>query len=63
MCEPESVEYLRDLIREKENIEKLDGHHILKSLLNQGKIIFNKKKHIIKHFVRTPSNISLSRLF
>ena len=39
MCEPESVEYLRDLFQEKENIEKLEGHHIIKSLLNQGIII------------------------
>ena len=63
MCEPESVEYLRDLFREKENIEKLEGHHIIKSLLNQGKIICYKKKTLLRIFARTPSNISLSRLF
>ena len=41
MCEADSVEYLRDLVQEKDNLDKLDGHHIIKSLLNQGKIICN----------------------
>ena len=41
MCEPESVEYLRDLIQEKDHLDALEGHHIIKSLLNQGEIICN----------------------
>ena len=41
MCEAESVEYLRDLIQEKDNLDSLEGHHIIKSLLNQGEIICN----------------------
>ena len=41
MCEAESVEYLRDLIQEKDNLDLLEGHHIIKSLLNQGEIICN----------------------
>ena len=38
MCEGESVEYLRDLIYEKENLEK-EGEHssVLKKLITQGK--------------------------
>jgi hypothetical protein len=38
MCEEESLEYLRDLIKEKDNLDK-EGEHssVLKKLLTQGK--------------------------
>ena len=38
MCEGESVEYLRDLINEKDNLKK-EGEHssVLKKLITQGK--------------------------
>ena len=36
MCEEESVEYLRDLIKEKDSIDKEDEHSVLKKILSQG---------------------------
>jgi len=35
MCEEDSVEYLRDLIKEKDNLEKEEDHNVLKKLLAQ----------------------------
>jgi len=35
MCEEESVEYLRDLIKEKDSIDKEDEHSVLKKILSQ----------------------------
>lgn len=35
MCEEDSVEYLRDLIKEKDNLDKEDDHNVLKKLLTQ----------------------------
>ena len=37
MCEEDSVEYLRDLIKEKDNLDKEEEHSVLKKLLTQGK--------------------------
>ena len=37
MCESDTVQYLRDLIQEKEFLKKIEGHNIIKSLLEQGK--------------------------
>ena len=37
MCESETVQYLRDLIQEKEFLDKIEGHSIIKNLLEQGK--------------------------
>ena len=39
MCEEDSVEYLRDLIKEKDNLEKEEDHNVLKKLLAQGEYI------------------------
>lgn len=36
MCEPDSVQYLRDLIQEKDFLNNIEGHTILKTLLDQG---------------------------
>ena len=36
MCEEESVEYLRDLINERDNNDKEEEHSVLKNLLTQG---------------------------
>jgi len=35
MCEEDSVEYLRDLIKEKDNLDKEEDHNVLKKLLTQ----------------------------
>jgi len=35
MCEEDSVEYLRDLIKEKDNLDKEEEHNVLKKLLTQ----------------------------
>jgi len=35
MCESDTVQYLRDLIQEKEFLNKIEGHNIIKSLLEQ----------------------------
>lgn len=35
MCEPDSVQYLRDLIQEKDFLNNIEGHTILKTLLDQ----------------------------
>ena len=42
MCEPDSVQYLRDLIQEKEYLDTVEGHNIIKSLINQGEKTFTK---------------------
>ena len=36
MCEEECVEYLRDLNKENEKIDKEENHSVLKKLLSQG---------------------------
>ena len=41
MCEEDSVEYLRDIINEKDNLDKKEEHSVLKKLLSQG-----NKKHV-----------------
>ena len=37
MCEEDSVEYLRDLINKRDNLNKEEEHRVLKKLLTQGK--------------------------
>ena len=37
MCEEDSVEYLRDLINEKDSLDKEEERSLLKKLLSQGK--------------------------
>ena len=37
MCDEDSVEYLRDLIKEKDNLDKDEEHNVLMKLLTQGK--------------------------
>ena len=37
MCEEDSVEYLRDLIKEKDNLDQEEEQNVLKKLLTQGK--------------------------
>ena len=41
MCEEGSVEYLRDLIKEKDNLDKKEDNDVLKKLLSQGKTLNN----------------------
>ena len=41
MCEEDSVNYLRDLIREKDILDKEEEHSVLQKMLTQG-----KKEHI-----------------
>ena len=41
MCEEDSVEYRRDLINERDNVDKEKENSVLKSLLTQG----NTKKN------------------
>ena len=36
MCEEDSVEYRRDLINERDNVDKEKENSVLKSLLTQG---------------------------
>ena len=36
MCEADTVQYLRDLCQEKEYLDTLDGHTVIKTLLEQG---------------------------
>ena len=38
MCEEDSVEYLRDLINEKDNLDKEEENNVLKKLLTQGRL-------------------------
>ena len=37
MCDADTVQYLSDLIQEKEYLDKLEGYTIIKSLLEQGR--------------------------
>ena len=37
MCEEDSVQYLRDLIKEKDKLDKEEEQNVLKKLLIQGK--------------------------
>ena len=43
MCEEDSVEYLRDLIKEKDNIGEEEDQNLLKKLLSKGKLIISMK--------------------
>ena len=53
MCEEDSVQYLRDLIKEKDNLDKKEEHHLLKKLLIKGKLLIN----ILKPSAITRSNM------
>ena len=55
MFEEDSVEYLRDLINEKDYLDKEEEHNVLKKLLTQG----NKK--LILSF-KCPTYYSLNML-
>ena len=48
MCEEDSVEYLRDLIKEKDNLDKKEEHHLLKKLLMKGKLLILKPSAITR---------------
>ena len=37
MCEEDSLEYLRDISKEKNDLDKTEDHSVLKKLLMQGK--------------------------
>lgn len=39
MCEADTVQYLRDLIQEKDYLEKIEGHTVIKTLLDQGELM------------------------
>ena len=41
MCEADTVQYLRDLIQEKDYLEKIEGHSVIKTLLDQGELTVN----------------------
>ena len=38
MCEADTVQYLRDLIQEKDYLEKIEGHAVIKTLLDRGEL-------------------------
>ena len=48
MCEEDSVEYLRDLIKEKDTLDKKEEHHLLKKLLMKGKLLILKPSAITR---------------
>ena len=52
MCESETVQYLRDLIQEKEFLDKIEGHSIIKNLLEQGKFCVSRmnRDQLNQHF-------------
>ena len=39
MCEADTVQYLRDLIQEKDYLDKIEGHTIVKTLIDQGEFM------------------------
>ena len=58
MCDADTVQYLSDLIQEKEYLDKLEGHTIIKSLLDQGR--YNNKIKGIRfsyHLITSNDNI------
>ena len=50
MCEEDSVEYLRDLIKEKDNLGEEEDQNLLKKLLSKGKLIILMKVNILSRF-------------
>ena len=47
MCEEDSVEYLRDLIKEKDNLGEEEDQNLLKKLLSKGKLIISIKVNML----------------
>ena len=49
MCEADTVQYLRDLIQEKDYLEKIEGHAVIKTLLDQGELMTWWEKRKVKY--------------
>ena len=49
MCEADTVQYLRDLIQEKDYLEKIEGHSVIKTLLDQGELTSWWERNNVKY--------------